>query len=345
MSGVPPARGPLFVVGCPKSGTTLVQSLFDGHPDVVGLPVELQLFRVADVPTALLAPQRGREVDPAGMARRLLERRGFRLLLRREPTTELPPLSPAAARRFEQLVLDTSDVVDAAQLFVHVHRAYLAATGEDPDLVDHRLIVEKTPLQEEHALRLRRWFPTGRFLHVVRNPYANLHALRLRAGQRKLLDLRIPCEALRLSHVFGAMNAEEIEAYRFVRYEDLVADPTGVMQELADFAGVPFHETMLIPSRRGRPWTGNSMTGIPLSGIDPRPVDWWRAHVSDLEVALVDQRMGWVLDRFGYERRAPRSRLSPYRRLSGEDPLSWLLNRCMLHEIRSGPYGPPRRRP
>lgn len=345
MTGPVPARGPLFIVGCDKAGTTLVHSLFDGHPDVVALPVELQLLRVTDVPTAFPGRRRGLASieDPSAMARALLHARiPLSRLLGRPPSRDIPALDRAAMRHFARALVDTHGVAGIADFFVHVHRTYLAAIGQDPDLASRRLIVEKTPLQEEHALRLRRWFPAARFLHVVRNPYANLHALRLQAAKRKLLVVRAKVESLQLSHVFGALNAEEIAHYRFVRYEDVVHQPERTMRALAGFAGLDFHATMLRPTKAGLPWTGNSMADTPFAGIDPRPVDRWRADISNYELALVGKRLAWARDRFGYGEHRPRGRLAPYLPLRGEDPFSWMLNRWMLHEYRGGPHGPAR---
>lgn len=42
---------PVFVVGHLKSGTTLLQSLLDGHPELFVLPLELKFFKSAPVPT------------------------------------------------------------------------------------------------------------------------------------------------------------------------------------------------------------------------------------------------------------------------------------------------------
>ena len=35
---------PIFILGCTKSGTTLLRNLFDGHPDLFIIPFETHFF-------------------------------------------------------------------------------------------------------------------------------------------------------------------------------------------------------------------------------------------------------------------------------------------------------------
>ena len=36
---------PIFILGCTKSGTTLMRNLFDGHPDLFVIPFESHFFQ------------------------------------------------------------------------------------------------------------------------------------------------------------------------------------------------------------------------------------------------------------------------------------------------------------
>ena len=51
---------PVFVVGYPKSGTTLVVSLLDGHPQLVVFPEETEFMRAIGSPYARFLPPFGR---------------------------------------------------------------------------------------------------------------------------------------------------------------------------------------------------------------------------------------------------------------------------------------------
>jgi hypothetical protein len=44
-------RGPVFILGNLKSGTTLVQALLDGHPELFVIPVELKFFKFVRGPS------------------------------------------------------------------------------------------------------------------------------------------------------------------------------------------------------------------------------------------------------------------------------------------------------
>ena len=38
-------KDPIFLLGCHKSGTSLLRSLFDGHPDLFVIPIEAHFFQ------------------------------------------------------------------------------------------------------------------------------------------------------------------------------------------------------------------------------------------------------------------------------------------------------------
>jgi tetratricopeptide (TPR) repeat protein len=77
-----PSEEPIFVIGLPRSGTTLVESILAAHDDVLA-PGELQAFPQACIeavgalaggnPGKLEFVQRALEVDPAALGRRYLE--------------------------------------------------------------------------------------------------------------------------------------------------------------------------------------------------------------------------------------------------------------------------------
>jgi len=46
--------------------------------------------------------------------------------------------------------------------------------------------------------------------------------------------------------------------YALYRYEDVAADPAGVMFDIADRMGIARHESLLTPTFNGQPWAGNS---------------------------------------------------------------------------------------
>jgi hypothetical protein len=144
------ARDPyLFVVGCPRSGTTLLQRMLDSHPS--------------------LAVANDTHFIP-----RVLEKREPRYVERALRGAEVP-LTPALVegvvdyKRFRRLGLDPEAVREAAKVatdyrtFVeHLYRRFARERGKAH-------AAEKTPDYVKRLDLLGGLFPDSRFVHIVRD--------------------------------------------------------------------------------------------------------------------------------------------------------------------------------
>lgn len=321
---------PIFVVGHVKSGTTLVQSLLDGHPGLFVLPLELKFLQHANVPTlppgnrargglpSHRTPYKQAELEPGRVLEEVLGNADPADFLAGRPMSRNLPLESWAfdRERFRRRIdrADRSSLraafVDLAEAFHDAHRA--AAEEEDGDdrAGDDRedgtpastRLVEKTPQQEEHARELTRWFPDARFVHVLRSPYAVVNSEARDKTVHRSRRHRI-YRPLAKSLYFLERNRRYLDRYRMIRFEDVVLETESTMRELADFLELPFRPSMLRPTVAGRPWGGNSRTvDGEFDGVDPRPVDAFRDQIAPLDVALVNRYFGPALERHGYDR-------------------------------------------
>ncbi len=343
-------RPPVFILGCMKTGTTLTLSLLDAHPELLIMPSEMNYFRYSDHPS--LFPKRKISNFPAGpqLTRRIVDALYFinlldsRRLERLKAQYRLRPydhhdFTAVDHRAFEEFVESALPHPSHREQFLHFFRALLVSTGQAPNSLAQRSIVEKSPLQEEHAPLLRTWFPSAKFVHIVRNPYATLCALRivgsgaLARGQRPRYPyLRDACSMIGASVRIGELNRSSIPNYLMVRYEDLVLEPEKTLGIICDFIGISFQECLLTPTLLGKPWGGNSMHGLASSGIESVAVERWKEKITALEIDLVNKKLGHILDTFGYARMPSRSRLRTMAPQSREGILTWVANRTFLQE-------------
>ena len=144
---------PVFVVGYPKSGTTLLLGLLDGHPQLVVVPGETRWF-----------------TDPEPTLAKLHER-WIRNLV-----------NPSGQEPFWLLGLPDGDedpylAFTARLLAGAAHGDPLAGLVAAFSAPEARAWVEKTPLHVFQVERIRRRFPAARFVHVVRDPRATVAAI------------------------------------------------------------------------------------------------------------------------------------------------------------------------
>lgn len=270
---------PVFVGGCPRSGTTLFGTMLHSHP-------------------ALAIPPETRFVVEA------FHRRG-----------EFGDLSSVEARRavgewvvgtrstrFRQLALDRKRVVDAVadapptigSMSGAVLREFAVAHGK-PRWGDKRpKYVEVLPL-------VFRLFPDAQFIHLVRDARGCTASLKELGwwgwGAPEALDRwRASVEA-----GIEARRLCSPDQYLELRYEDLVADPAGQLARVCEFLGVPESERMLEHSDGARLIRKGYHDRV-AKPVDAAAVDKWRKILEPEELTLVEVKVGHLLDEFGYPR-------------------------------------------
>lgn len=317
---------PVFLLGSHKSGSSLLRSLLDGHPSLAVLPKETHLFqftnhwvdyrRRRNLPTAM---------DRAQFFERLLEHI-------RHDTGALDPYADAPGFAYRLDVLEPRlRALDPAQMpaffLGYMRAAYEASCGMEP--APGAALVEKSVEHAEFAYVLARYFPGARFIHIVRNPYATLVAVR-RMLQKK--GTRFPylwpmASSLHNSYHHLFTNRLAMPRYLCIRFEDLVCDTATTMQQVAGFLGIDYRESLARPTSLGEHWQGNSTSNEAFGGISRRPLETWKEQITDYEIALANMIAEPVLETFGYGRMEARH---PYRWLRGERPRTFAANRLAL---------------
>lgn len=277
----------LFVVGCPRSGTTLLQRMLDHHP---------QLAVANDshfIPQAIEAVAVG--VDPT-------------------LTSELVEWV-RTYRRFYRLDLSDAAVYEAAAK-ARTYREFVSALySEYGRLRGKPLAGEKTPDYVRHLPRLHALFPWVRTIHLIRDGRAvalsTLEWAREDKGPGKLeLWREEPVAVCALwwrwqvstgQHDGAALSPAQ---YREVKYEDLVARPEEILRALAAFLELPFAQEMLTyyaGKVRYQPGLSAKKAWLP-----PTPgLRDWRTQMKERDVELFEALAGDLLSALGYKRGFP----------------------------------------
>jgi hypothetical protein len=230
--------GRAFVVGCPRSGTTLLQSLLFAHPDVVSFPETFFFVRV--VPSA---PERWRR--RIGVVSKMGPRALVELDSLGVAADPIPPRLPSItvggyAKRFVRR-MDRAAVEHGATMWV-----------------------EKTPRHARHVPAIERYVPDARFVHIVRAGEAV--AASLRAAHEDDPEVWRASAPLELVEVWRRYLRASIACvgrrnHAFVRYERLVADTEPVMQEVCAFLDLPSHPAAVESMLAGYRASSERITG------------------------------------------------------------------------------------
>jgi hypothetical protein len=280
----------LFVVGCPRSGTTLLRRMLDAHPELAITPETHWIPRWLE---------RGIGVTPKGFATPEIV---SRLLAS-------PKFSRTGIGRPElESLLEGSGPVPYAEFVRGFFELYGRAQGKP-------LVGDKTPGYVGRLPLLHELFPEARFVHLIRDGRdVALSALSWRRWPKLATRLStavghpVPTAALWWErHVRSGREAGASlgsGTYYEVRYETLVADPTGEAESLCSFLDLRFDEAMLrFHERRRRREPGLSAKK---AWLPPTPgLRNWRAEMSPEDVGCFEAMSGDLLDELGYARAAP----------------------------------------
>ena len=270
---------PVFVVGCPRSGTTLLQQLLSRHPDLVVAP-ETHFVR-----RFLLEADRYGDLHQDAAMHRLLD-----------DVVAMPEL---VEMRVDPDLLRARCLAgprSADAVFATLLRCFGEAWGAP-------VVGEKTPNHVLYLRRLEQVFPDARFVHIVRDPRAVVASWRhvpwstgSVAGDTRVWR-RYVAAARRQPPRHAPLHQ--------LRYEDLVAEPERVVAGLVARLGLARHPTGVgadAPSERAglvdvarEPWkTGSD------GPVRAEAADRWRSALSAAEVLTVE-RSAWRLMRaYGY---------------------------------------------
>jgi hypothetical protein len=270
-----------FVVGCGRSGTTLVRALLDAHPDLA-VPDESYF------PVWFARKRHRYELDGRFALERFLDD-----LLAHEQFARWG-LDPDAVRA----ALTASAPASYPDAIRACFRLYAQRHGKTR-------YGDKTPVFVMHIPLLAQLFPEAVFVHVIRDG----RDVALSRTEASWGTVRLDHEALLWRSQVEQGHADGVRLggarYREIRYEDLLDDPERIARELCAFVDIDFDPSMLRYHERAAPLVDTlaipqehqNLLRPPTKGLRD-----WRSQLSPADAARFEALAGRTLRRFGYER-------------------------------------------
>lgn len=279
---------PVFVVGPPRSGTTLTARLLGGLP---------RLFMPGE--THFLEDIYHRYGDPGDLSEHLPD------ILARLRTLYGRYEEPDDQQRIDRLcesgAFDRQLSGCATQREIFDAFMTLQATSAGKTRWGNQV-----PRDVFELDTIFRMFPDARVIACIRDPrdflvsYRDKWTIAAAAHRARLRRLYHPV----LTSYLWKASAQAIlagksrfgDAVQVTCYEDLVRDPASRLRQLCSFIGEEFHPRMLDTQ------FSNSSTGERLTGISSSSAGRWRADLP-LEDAYFAQKIcGQAMEKFGYRR-------------------------------------------
>ncbi len=287
-----------FILGRPRSGTTLLTTLFNAHPNIRIAP---------EFPIMLFLYQRFRKVkhwDEATI-------RSF--------VDHVFYFSKFNIRRVENLKLDKEFIVSellrykengSIQLFLKSINYYAYSVFHKEKTL---LIGDKNPVYSMSVNRFRKIFPDAKFICIIRDYRDNFISI------KKLAEKEVAVEAPSLSlqvgrwriftRLFLDLKRRYPEKFYILRYEDLVSEQEKTFRSLCEFLGVAY-DPSVFDFHKKREETVNTYGNFIyekfhenlMKPVNTGRMNTWQKVLTAKEVRMADQIAGKYADQLGYPR-------------------------------------------
>ncbi len=297
----------VFSCGMSRSGTTLLTTVLDSHPDIsmgyellhAGLPSTAQFIESVETAWAE-AGDNGRKCG------NLLKEWGFRsagVLVKRCVRTRVdPPELVAILRTMRDRGFEQLDGLEAqTQLAMSVAQAKMAK--ERTGWCGFKATASSVSM-------LDRLFPKSRFFLIIRDPRDVVASHRAAGFDRSVRQIARSWNDY--GRIFGHWLSAHPGSAALIRYEDLVTAPEPTLRGAFERTGLEFSPEVLrfFDSKASvhRPGQHHVNAENLKKDFYVTSMGRWRRELPDNEVRWIERGCWTLMDRFGYPRRRTRRR-------------------------------------
>ncbi len=289
-----------FVVGRPRSGTTLLRTLFDAHPNI-SFPPECQFI-------INLYPKYGsitkwRTTDILGFYDDLIQQWLF-------DTWKIDNDS------LKNNLLKYEGTTTYGNICKAVYLEYQSLFAKD----EIKFIGDKNPGYAIYTRQLMKIFPEAKFIHIIRDYRDNFVSI-------KNVDFEVPIPSLVVQKwkyfykKFKKDSKHKPSVYRVLNYEKLACSPESEYGKLCDFLGIDYTDSVFdfhekkddILEQYPTGYINTYHTSL-MQKINTSKIGVWKKQLTDKQVKIMDLTAGRIAEESGYQRK--------YKKLN---PTIWLI--------------------
>lgn len=274
-------NGPIFIVGCPRSGTTLLRTIIASHSRMIVSP-ESHFFNYWLKEYGHLNLNDESEFQRFWQDFSTSQRLAYFDL---EPNELLAKLNLQKTRSFKAVF--------------ELLMAEYAAMKHKPRWG------EKTPAHYDYIETILDWFPDARILWLIRDPRAVVASL-LKVEWASHYSYANAYYWLSSAKLYLDQWQAESRVM-LLKYEDLVTAPETKVEELCQFLGEELEASMIsqrseknVPNPHQGGWAKAHLQQV-MQPIGQQAVEKWRSQLSPTQIAIVEQITRETMVAHGYE--------------------------------------------
>jgi len=277
-----------FVLGRPRSGTTLLRTLLDVHPSI-NIPLENSgmihlYYKYRKIKH--WKPKHYREFH-----------NDFRNLKYLESWN-------LDWDRIEEQILHSGKTPLNFHELIRVYHAHFKSEFAKEEI---KVLGDKSPINSLYSMTLFQAFPEAKFIHLVRDYRANMASMS-KHDVFSPSSTFIVMQWKKSVRQISKLAEKHPESYLQVRYEDLVRNPVTTFEKICDFLQVEFSAELLDPHYRKRAIRNiynasflNQWQPDLSERISTTHIDKWKSELSPASVRKADYIAGNTARLLQYE--------------------------------------------
>ena len=278
-----------FILGRPRSGTTLLSSVLDAHSNII-VPFESSI--IINLHSKYGKVKKWDEEKLSEFYFDLSQQRKFEGW-------------PMNRENLKADILNSPENVTYQELIKTIYLHFKSYFEKE----EIQIIGDKNPIYSFYGEKLLKIFPDAKFIHIIRDYRDNILSI-------KKVNFEAPVTAL-LAHRWKIAN-KKIERlgknkpnqYFLLKYEDLVSDSEQEVKKICDFLNVTYQESMLdfhkAKNKVLKDFSKNEIDKYHSSLYQPinsRKVGIWKKKMRERNVKIADSINQLFAEKYGYEPR------------------------------------------
>lgn len=288
-----------FIIGRPRSGTTLLRMLFEAHPNVLVPPESpfiIILYKKYGHISFWDEPMIREFVDD------IFKVRYFDKWLISKESLVISLLEIKGERTFEEMV---------KQVCLSYQSLY--------DKQEILMLGDKNPANSLHINRIHKLFPGSKIIHIRRDYRDNYLSLTNVNFEVPIVPLVIYRWKFNLKLAMNLQKRHPDKVYS-LRYEDLASRPEEEFGKICRFLGIDFDPKVMSfyekKEEAGKAYANaNELLVVHKSLFEPittNRTELWKKDMEQRDIRIADLVVGKMADEAGYQRQYPKFKLGLY---------------------------------
>ena len=281
-----------FILGRPRSGTTLLMTMLDAHPEIL-IPIEIPI--ISDLFLKYGKRKKWDQETLKVFYSDLLKERFYD----KYSIQDLP-------FNFEQIrsqILASPLDTEFQDLVKIVYSNYISWFPKN----EIRLLGDKNPSSSKDVKNYLRAFPEAKFIHIRRD-YRD-HTLSMLKAGFGIQSLAFICQRWKKNlQIIERNSRSHPNRFMQITYENLAQYPENTMKLVCSFLNIDFHPAMLefykqtnssklYPEQLMKEYQSSLLKPITTENIGT-----WKNRMTQKQIRLADAMVGPYAEKYGYER-------------------------------------------